>query len=311
MTDHIAATSVRPAVAGYAPAIVRAETRKASPKVERVAAALGAEIHNVALANAVEDDDLFAEIRTLLFQHKVLFFRDQDISPAAHVAFGRRLGKPVTHPQMPTHPAHPELLMMYRDEQKRPPTNVWHTDGSFLGEPPSAFVLRCVICPEVGGDTMWANMALAYARLPEDIKERIGGLYAKHSFEHIFGGDSSPEDRAKMRAVNPMVEHRVVRTHPETGEKILYVNQEYTTHFSNFKSTTEMRYGQDFTIEATNLLVYLMRQVEIPEFQVRLRWRPNTIAIWDNIATQHYAIHDFYPAVRHMTRVGVVGGKPC
>jgi taurine dioxygenase len=310
MTVQVAATTRGTTGALSAPAVVRAETRKVSLKVERVAPALGAEIHNVALANAAEDDDLFAELRALLLQHKVLFFRDQDISPAAHVAVGRRFGTLVTHPAMPTHPAHPALLMMYRDEQKRPPTNIWHTDGSFLAEPPAAFILRCVICPAVGGDTMWANMALAYERLPEDVKQRINGLYAKHSFEHIFGGDRSPEDRAQLRAVNPMVEHPVVRIHPETGEKILYVNQEYTTHFSNFKSTTEMRYGSDFTFEATALLNYLLRQVEIPEFQVRLRWRPNTIALWDNRSTQHYAIHDFYPEVRHMTRVGIAGDRP-
>ncbi|NOT63179.1 MAG: taurine dioxygenase [Acidobacteria bacterium] len=279
-------------------------------KVERVSPALGAEIHHVALASVAEDDDLFAEIRALLLQHKVLFFRDQDLAPAAHVALGRRLGQLVTHPAMPTHPDHPELLMMYRDEQKRPPTNVWHTDGSFLAEPPAAFILRCVVSPEVGGDTMWANMALAYERLPADVKQRINGLYAKHSFEHIFGGDRSPADRARLREVNPMVEHPVVRTHPETNEKILYVNQEYTTHFSNFKSTTEMRYGSDFAFEASALMNYLIRQVEIPEFQVRLRWRPNTVAIWDNRSTQHYAIHDFYPAVRHMMRVAVLGDRP-
>jgi taurine dioxygenase len=292
-----------------APAVVRAESTKSSPKVELVAPALGAEISNVAIGNAIDDDDLFAEIRDLLLKHRVLFFRDQDISPAVHVGFARRFGELETHPVVPSHPDHPELLLLNRDT-KHSYENTWHCDATWRAKPPFGSVLRCVVCPEVGGDTMWANMVLAYERLPRYIKQRIEKLRAKHSIEHSFGGSMSPEDRVKLSDANPMVEHPVVRTHPETGEKILFVNQGFTTHFVNFHNAEDVRYGQDFTIEANNLLNYLVRQAEIPEYQVRLRWKPNTIAVWDNRVTQHYAIHDYYPAVRKMMRATIVGDQP-
>lgn len=291
------------------PAVISAESLKSSPRVEPVAPALGAEISNISLANAVEDDDLFAEIRQLLLRHRVLFFRDQDISPATHVAFARRFGPLEDHPVAPSHPDHPELLLLNRDT-KHSYENTWHCDATWRAKPPFGAVLRCVVCPEVGGDTMWANMVLAYERLPRHIQDRISNLRAKHSIEHSFGGGMPSEDRAALSEMYPMVEHPVVRTHPETKEKVLFVNQGFTTHFVNFHNTEDVRYGQDFTIEANNLLNYLIRQAEIPEYQVRLRWRPNTIAIWDNRATQHYAIHDFYPAERKMMRATIVGDQP-
>jgi len=292
-----------------APAVVRAESLKSSPKIELVAPALGAEISNVSLVSAVEDDDLFAEIRGLLLKYRVLFFRDQDISPATHVAFAQRFGPLEDHPVAPSHPDHPELLLLNRDT-KHSYENTWHCDATWRAKPPFGSVLRCVACPDVGGDTMWANMVLAYERLPKHIQDRIANLRAKHSIEHSFGGGMEPEDRATLSATYPIVEHPVVRTHPETNEKVLFVNQGFTTHFVNFHNTEDVRYGQDFTIEANNLLNYLIRQAEIPEYQVRLRWQPNTIAIWDNRATQHYAIHDYYPAVRRMMRATIVGDKP-
>ena len=293
-----------------APAIVRSETLKSSPKVDQLAPALGAEISNVSIEAAVEDADLFDEIRRLLLKHKVLFFRDQDISPATHVAFARKFGDLETHPIVPSHPDHPELLLLNRDT-KYSYENTWHCDATWRAEPPMGAMLRCVVCPEVGGDTMWANMSLAYERLPENIKTRIANLRAKHSIEHSFGGSMPAEERAKLSSTYPMAEHPVVRTHPETGEKVLFVNQGFTTHFANFHNHEDVRFGQDFTVEANNLMNYLIRQAEIPEYQVRIRWRPNTVAIWDNRATQHYAIHDFYPAERRMMRATIVGDRPC
>jgi taurine dioxygenase len=304
MSGNIETTSAEPA-----PAIVQNGTLKSSPRVDPLATALGAEISYISLASAVENDDLFAEIRSLLLKHKVLFFRDQDISPAEHVAFARRFGDLETHPVVPSHPDHPELLLLNRDT-KHSYENTWHCDATWRVEPPMGAVLRCVVCPEVGGDTMWANMALAYERLPDHIKTRIANLRAKHSIEHSFGGSMSAEDRDKLSAAYPMVEHPVVRTHPETGEKVLFVNQGFTTHFVNFHNHDDVRFGQDFTMEANNLINYLIRQAEIPEYQVRLRWRPNTIALWNNRSTQHYAVHDFYPAERRMMRATIMGTRP-
>jgi len=290
-------------------AIVQAESLGLSLKVEPVAPALGAEISNVSIESAVEDNELFAVIRGLLLKYKVLFFRDQDITPATHVAFARKFGDLESHPMVPSHPDHPELLLLNRDT-KYSYENTWHCDATWRTEPPMGAILRCVVCPEVGGDTMWANMALAYERLPEHIKTRIANLRTKHSIEHSFGGSMTAEERTKLSTAYPMAEHPVVRTHPETGEKVLFVNQGFTTHFVNFHNHEDVRYGQDFTIEANNLMNYLVRQSEIPEYQVRLRWRPNTIAMWDNRSTQHYAIHDFYPAERRMMRATIVGDRP-
>ena len=292
-----------------APAVVAAGSLKSNIRVEPLTCAIGAELSNVSLGAASRGPALVAEIRSLLLKYRVLFFRDQDISPAIHVAFARRFGPLETHPIVPTHPDHPDLLLLNR-KTKHSYENTWHCDATWRAKPPFGSILRCVVCPEVGGDTIWSNMALAYERLPRHIKERIATLRAKHSIEHSFGGGMSSEDRAKLSAANPTVEHPVVRTHPETNEKVLFVNQGFTSHFVNFHNVEDVRYGQDFTIEANNLWNYLIRQAEIPEYQVRLRWMPDTIAMWDNRATQHYAIHDYYPAVRKMMRATIVGDTP-
>lgn len=167
-------------------------------------------------------------------------------------------------------------------------------------------VLRCVECPPVGGDTMWANMALAYERLPEPVKQQIAGLRARHSIECSFGAAMPIERRLALKAQFPDAEHPVVRTHPETGEKVLFVNG-FTTHFTNFHTPENVRYGQDFTQGSSALLQYLISQAAIPEYQVRWRWKPNSVAIWDNRSTQHYAVMDYPPCHRKMERAGIVG----
>jgi taurine dioxygenase len=170
-------------------------------------------------------------------------------------------------------------------------------------------VLRCVETPEVGGDTIWVNMVAAYENLPNSIKARIEGLRAKHSIEHTFGAAMPPQARAQLAAQYPAAEHPVVRTHPETGEKILFVCG-FASHFVNYHTPQNVRYGQDFAIEANNLMNYLISQAEIPEYQVRFRWRRNSFAFWDNRCTQHYAVQDYWPAVRKMERAGIIGDKP-
>ena len=167
-------------------------------------------------------------------------------------------------------------------------------------------VLRCVECPPVGGDTLWANMALAYERLPDAVKALIAPLRARHSIECTFGAAMPIERRLALKAQYPDAEHPVVRTHPETGEKVLFVNG-FTTHFTNFHTPVNVRVGQDFTQGASGLLQYLIGQAAIPEYQVRWRWRPGSVAIWDNRATQHYAAMDYPPSHRKMERAGIVG----
>lgn len=170
-------------------------------------------------------------------------------------------------------------------------------------------VLRCIACPPVGGDTMWANMAKAYADLPDHMKAVIAPLKARHSIEASFGARMNEEQRHALKARFPDAEHPVVRTHPETGEKILFVNG-FTTHFTNFHTAANVRYGQDYAPGAAQLLAYLIGRATIPEYQVRWRWRPGSVAIWDNRSTQHYAVMDYPPTVRRMERAGIVGDRP-
>jgi taurine dioxygenase len=187
--------------------------------------------------------------------------------------------------------------------------NAWHTDATWREKPPLGCVLRCVECPPVGGDTMWANMALAYERLPEHVKAQISGLRARHSIEASFGAAMPTEKRLALKAQFPDAEHPVVRTHPETGEKVLFVNA-FTTHFTNYHTPERVRFGQDANPGASQLLAYLVSQAYIPEYQVRWRWQPNSVAIWDNRCTQHYAVMDYPPCHRKMERAGIVGDTP-
>jgi taurine dioxygenase len=186
--------------------------------------------------------------------------------------------------------------------------NSWHTDATWREAPPLGAVLRCLECPPVGGDTMWANMVEAYKHLPSDVKARIEGLRARHSIEATFGAAMPIEKRLALKARYPDAEHPVVRIHPETGEQVLFVNS-FTTHFTNFHTAERVRVGQDFSQGSSELLRYLTSQASIPEYQVRWRWKPNSIAIWDNRSTQHYAVMDYPPCHRKMERAGIIGEK--
>jgi taurine dioxygenase len=280
-------------------------------KVEPLTCAIGAEVQNVKLGAAARDPGLMAEIGSLLLHYKVLFFRDQDITRAEHVAFARHFGELEDHPVAGSDPDHPGLVRVYKSPEKLNDRyeNAWHTDATWREKPPFGCVLRCVECPPVGGDTMWANMALAYDRLPEHIKRQIEGLRARHSIEATFGAAMPIEKRLALRAQYPDAEHPVVRSHPETGQKILFVNG-FTTHFTNFHTSANVRYGQDFAPGAAQLLQYLISQAQIPEYQVRWRWQPNSVAFWDNRSTQHYAVMDYPPCHRKMERAGIIGDTP-
>ncbi|MGH8263113.1 MAG: TauD/TfdA dioxygenase family protein [Steroidobacteraceae bacterium] len=280
-------------------------------KVAPLTCAIGAELSGVNLGAASREAGLVAEIRALLLKHRVLFFRDQDITRAEHVAFARHFGELEDHPVAGSDPEHPGLVRIYKspDQPNDRYENAWHTDATWRDNPPFGCVLRCVECPPVGGDTMWANMALAYERLPETVKAQIAGLRARHSIEATFGAAMPIEKRLALKAQYPDAEHPVVRSHPETGEKILFVSG-FATHFSNFHTPANVRYGQDYTHGSSQLLQYLISQAQIPEYQVRWRWKPNSVAIWDNRSTQHYAVMDYPPCHRKMERASIVGDKP-
>lgn len=298
-----------------APAVVAAASLSRPIRVEPLTCAIGAELGNVNLGVASRDADLVAEIRALLLRHKVLFFRDQDITPMEQQNFAAQFGELEAHPLAPSHPEATKLLTLYRNLDPSKPNfvektsreNIWHADVTYKKAPPRGAVLRFELGPDTGGDTMWSNMVMAYEKLPGAIKQRIDGLYAKHSIEQIFLAQMPIEERHAMAAKNPGAEHPVVLTHPETGEKLLYVNSAFTTHFSNFFNFEDIRYGQDLMPEAHHLLNYLTSQAAIPEYQVRLKWRPNTVAMWDNLQAQHYAVADYGNEPRKMLRATLTG----
>src|SRR3954466_14909963 len=184
-------------------------------RVEPLTAHIGAELSGVDLGEAARSADLFAEIRALLLKHKVLFLRDQAISKADHVAFSRRFGALEDHPVLGSDPGHAGLVCIYKDMDSPPDLfeNAWHCDATWREIPPMGAVLRCIECPPVGGDTIWANMGRAYEDLPDPIKESIDGLYARHSIEATFGARMPIEQRHQLKERFPDAEHPVVRTH--------------------------------------------------------------------------------------------------
>ena len=276
-------------------------------EVAPLTATIGAELSSISLADASRDDELFAELRSLLLKHKVLFFRDQDITRAEHVALAERFGPLEDHPVVGSDPDHPGLARIYKDLDSKPEhyENAFHCDGTWRETPPFGSVLRCVEGPAVGGDTIWVNMGEAYRRLPEPVKAQIAGLKARHSIEASFGAAMPEEKRLALHERFPDAEHPVVRIHPETGEEILFVNA-FTTHLTNFHTPENVRFGFDQSPGSSELLNYLIRQAAVPEFQVRWRWTNNSFAIWDNRCTQHYAVQDYWPGVRKMERAGII-----
>ncbi len=298
-----------------APAVLLGNHRATSLRVDPLTCAIGAELTGVNLGDAVRDDDLFHAIYNALLQYKVLFLRDQTperMSRQEHVAFARRLGALEDHPMVPSHPDAPGLVQIYKSPENPPERyeNAWHCDGTWRVTPPLGCVLRCIECPPVGGDTMWANMAMAYEKLPRSVQEEIEGLIASHSFSASFAAAMPQDSRLEMKARYPDAEHPVVRTHPVTGEKVLFVNA-FATHFVNYHNPRNVRFGQDYNQRGQDLLQYLISQAYVPEYQVRWRWTPYSVAIWDNRNTQHYAVMDYPPCHRKMERAAIIGDKPC
>ena len=290
---------------------MRGMRRPDSIQVEPLTCSIGAELSAVTLGDAAHDAELFAEIRALLLKYKVLFLHDQHFSRAEHVAFARRFGELEDHPVVGSDPDHPGLVQIYKgaDTRHLQYENAWHCDATWRECPQMGAVLRCVECPPVGGDMIWVDMVEAYAKLPEPIKTQIRDLRARHSIEASFGAAMPDEKRLALHRQYPDAEHPVVCTHPDTGDKILFVNS-FATHFTNFHTPANVRVGQDYAPGAAQLLQYLIGQAAIPEYQVRFRWRKNSVAIWDNRCTQHYAVDDFFPAVRKLERAGIIGERP-
>ncbi|MFR9750751.1 TauD/TfdA dioxygenase family protein [Nocardia sp. 004] len=256
---------------------------------------IGAEITGVELAGTI-DDELADELRRALREWKVIFFRDQHaLTPERQLEFAKLWGEPETNPFFPTGDS-VTVSRLAKDAQAIGTENLWHSDHSFLAAPAKCSVLRAIEIPPTGGDTIWTDMSAVYDNLRADIKERIEGRIGIHDWIQSWGALMTPERKAELRKTMPQVKHPVIARHPETGRKLLYVNEPFTTEIIGIPAE-----------ENAALLEYLVLQARIPEYQVRFRWEPNSVAVWDNIATQHYAVNDYYPQRRVMERVAIAG----
>ena len=266
--------------------------------VKPLSPTIGAEISGVDLGGPV-DDETFSEIERAHLDYKVLVFRDQDITTEQHVDFARRFGELEEHPFLPAKDGYGMIIRFAKDEEVKGVENIWHSDVSWREIPSLGSVLRGVEVPRVGGDTLFSDMEAAYNGLDDETREKVGGLVAVHDFTQSFGLAMDPKTRAQKQKEFPPVEHPVVRTHPVTGRKSIYVNAVFTSHIV----------GMDRE-EGDRLLHHLCDQAVIPEYQCRLHWEKNSIAFWDNRAVQHYAASDYWPQARVMERVTIIGDRP-
>lgn len=272
-------------------------------QVRRIAGALGAEITGVDLSRPLAEGEL-AAIRRAWLEHLVIFFRDQPLAPEAYMAFARRLGEPIEYPFVKGIAGFPQIIEVKKLEHETANFGgVWHSDTAYLDTPPMASMLLAREVPPYGGDTLFANMVLAFESLSEGLRKMLEGLKAVNSSAKA-DVTKTREDRIRSdgREAAPrayVAEHPVVRTHPETGRKALYVNVAHTVRFAGM--TEE---------ESAPLLEYLFRHQIRPEFTCRFAWRPGSIALWDNRCAQHNPVNDYHGHRRLMHRITLAGDRP-
>jgi taurine dioxygenase len=242
-------------------------------------------------------------VRQALLDRKVVFFRDQDITTEQHLDFGRNFGELEVHPFAPHKENYPEVLAIKHDKDRPGRENGWHSDVTWREKPSLGSVLRLLEVPDVGGDTLFADMEAAYVDLPDAIKEKVEGKVAVHDFvlfrERMKKAGATPEKIEEMNKKYPKVEHPVIRTHPETGRKSIYVNIGFTQYIKDMDKA-----------ESDALLPILYATAATPEYQCRFRWEKNSMAFWDNRACQHYAASDYWPHRRVAERVTIIGDRP-
>jgi taurine dioxygenase len=271
--------------------------------VNPIAGALGAEVGGVHLGQL--GDDAFNEVRAAFLEHQVLFFRDQEITRDQQKAFARRFGTLHIHPfeQPLKHEGYPEFVVFQSDEKYPYVAQAWHSDLTFLDQPPLGSVLRCVVAPAFGGDTMWTSLYAAYEALSDQMQRVLSDLVAIHNTARVFSllayRNEHVDDKDKQALQTMSAEHPVVRTHPETGRKGLFVNLHFTASIKGMKPA-----------ESDALLSFLYRHIASPDFTCRFRWRANSVAMWDNRCTQHRAVADNCAAERRLERVTIEGDKP-
>ena len=273
----------------------------AALEIRHVTACIGAEISGIDLADPLDADTRDALVDALA-EHHVLFFRGQDITPEQHIAFARNFGPISPQPFAPRYGTNPEMIVLDQTDPRGEGADAWHSDNTFMSEPPMGSVLRAVQIPEVGGDTCFANTIAAYEALSPAIQRLIDGLTAVHDITRplqkgIEAGHATV-DLAEVQAKWPPVEHPVARTHPVSGRKSLFVNRNSTTHLVGLSER-----------ENEALLPMLMDHIRSPEFQCRFTWDTHSVAFWDNRSVQHFAVPD-YRTRRIMNRVTIAGDKP-
>jgi taurine dioxygenase len=273
-------------------------------EVTRLNRALGAVVSGIDLAQELPQSTI-ERLSALLVEHQVLFFRDQPIAAAAQRDFAARFGSLHVHPIYPVMPELPEILLIDTHPGFLPDNDNWHTDVTFSETPPLAGILAAKRLPSAGGDTLWSSSSAVYDSLSEPLRRLLEGLTAQHSVAKSFPPERWRNDPAfkeryeRAVAKHPPVNHPIVRTHPVSGRKGLFVNEGFTTHINELSAR-----------ESAALLAFLFSLAGQPEFTVRWRWSVDDIAFWDNRNTQHYAISDYLPERRTMHRATVNGDRP-
>ena len=271
------------------------ETIEITPMTPRI----GAEVSGIDLTKSLGNQQ-FQELHDALMEHSVLFFRNQDVDVEQHKNFGRLFGDLHIHPGSPPPPGHPEILIVHADkDSKHIAGENWHSDVTCDAEPPMGSILHLWEVPKSGGDTLFASMEAAYDDLSERMKIYLDGLNATHSGEQIYRGRYNNQKHDDTNVTYPRNVHPVVRTPPVTGRKSIFVNKTFTTHINEIPKA-----------ESDSVLAFLYSHCAKPDYQVRFKWQPHSIAFWDNRCVQHLALWDYYPQVRSGYRVTVKGDKP-
>jgi taurine dioxygenase len=260
---------------------------------------IGAEIEGIDLNEPI-DGRVFRALNAALIEHQVIFFRDQAIPVEKQMALGKLFGELVAHPNDPGLPEHPEVMIIHADEtSRRVAGERWHSDVSCEAEPPMGSILRVHTLPESGGDTLFASMYAAYEALSERMKALLDGLTAIHDGAPYYRGVNKLIGRDDGGRSYPRAEHPVVRTHPVSGRKAIFVNEMFTTHIVGLPKA-----------ESDAILGFLFEHVGQPRFQCRFRWQKDSIAFWDNRCVQHQAVWDYWPQTRSGYRVTIKGERP-
>tara|TARA_A100001035_G_scaffold169250_1_gene134308 strand:+ start:1108 stop:1974 length:867 start_codon:yes stop_codon:yes gene_type:complete len=271
-------------------------------KVNRLSPNIGAELLDIDLSHDL-DEETYKNIYQALLVYKVIFFRKQDLSTEEHLKFAKHFGELEVHPFAPHKNGFPEVLCITHNEKNKGRENTWHSDVTWREIPSLGSILRMIEGPKVGGDTLFSDMHLAYEGLPDEFKERLEGAIAVHDFagfrKRLEQDGKTPSEIEALNKKFPCPEHPVIRTHPDTKQKVIYVNKAFTKFIKGWDKD-----------ESSAMLDFLYSQAAIPEYQCRFVWEKDSIAFWDNRACQHYAVSDYWPQVRRVERVTVIGDRP-